>query len=623
MPTSLFEKSVSGYLASLYILYLTIVGVSAAKPQGFGWNVSAIGLPMFELIFFGVAAVTLWRLRSTALRYLFVIISLLLLIFIGSIYLVQIISVMMSGQFITVLAMENAGEFAYVANPRTIALSVGVVSLMAILIGAAILESRTNLPKRFVRRSGLFGFVLIFLLGTVYSEMGRIAPRILIAGFSISLDKQLAPISKMHMTYEEFSQARFDKEIVDRFVDDVSRGIVTSPFPFDPKDDFPFQQTDLNLSLSPFLTVQPEEELNVIVLFLEGVSARVMGHYGGPYTDLTPNLDEFAAGAITVDDYYNHTAATYRGLQGSLASGFPLYGGAGGWEKSIDRLSELSLLTYATLPIILNAHGYDTRMFSPHRKEVPFDKFLYSLGFTETVTLNDVKPGSSSKHLRDRELFAEMAAALDARDRSGDKNPFFWSSYNVGSHAFFDTPVGAKAYGDGTNSALNRFHELDESVSQFLDAFEASSFTENTLLIITADHAAYPEPPVVEAFKNSPQFSRYFVDQIPLIIRVPGINKPMRFANGVRTSLDLAPTVLHLLNFVDQEHAFLGTSVFDEQFEPNVNWGMIGTSLYSIDETGVTAVARRKGGMQAQLVRSAIAYYNQLEEDNRVFNPTR
>lgn len=621
MPNSLFEKMTGGYLAGLYVVYLTLISMAEVKPQGIGWNISTVILPMIELAFFGILALTFWKLRSSFLRYVCVLVSLTTLAFISVIYLIQVISVMMSGEFISALALGNATEIAYVVNWRTLTLSIMVVGSFTALLGLGVREFKSVLPKRYVFRSTAFGFSILVLLGALYSEANRISIHSRTAGFAISIDKRLAPLGGFHLAIQELAQTSFDSKLLMEFSEKVTDGRVVSPFEFDVTNEFPFQRSGLNSGPLPFSINSQEEPLNVIILFLEGFSARVLDHYGGPYSDLTPNLNKLAANSITVDNYYNHTAATYRGLQGSLASGFPYFSGAKGWEGSIERQAELGQISYATLPKIFNALGYDTRMFSAHQEASPFDEFLISRGFSDVVSRDDVFPNSSEKYLTDRELFSEMTKRLIARDESNDRTPFFWSSYNVGTHAFFDSPPSAKKYRDGSNAALNRFHELDTSVGVFLDAFEASSFAENTLLVITADHSTYAEPPVIEAFKDSPKFTRHFVDQIPLLIRAPRTQGPIRFENGVRTSLDLAPSILHLLGIENTEHAFLGTSVFDTTFDPSVNWAVIGKSLYRIDDRGVSLVPQENMEGEAQLVRMAVSFYNQLEQDNRIFAP--
>src|SRR3546814_1742681 len=71
--------------------------------------------------------------------------------------------------------------------------------------------------------------------------------------------------------------------------------------------------------------------------------------YGSTYPGLTPNLQALAGDTMVVDNYYNHTAATYRGLQGQMTSGFPRYGGSEGGKGWMEGN---------------NADGYATRSYS-------------------------------------------------------------------------------------------------------------------------------------------------------------------------------------------------------------------------------------------------------------------
>lgn len=623
MRMSPFEKIVSGYFVVLFLIYLAVLAASPVKPEGFSWGFSTLVLPAFELIFLCILTLTTWKIKSRLVRYPVVLFCILIPIVAGLIYLVQLISIMISGKYITVLAMENSGEVALVTNPTTIALSLGIVCLVAIIIFAAISETRKGVPSRLSGRSALVGLALILLMGTVYSERSWLIDRANSAGIQISLNKNFSPVIGLQSTYKKFSRLQLNTVRAAQFVEGVSNGDVVSPFDVDVTVDFPFQQTGLRAGPLPFIIKASNEPTNVIVLFLEGLSARAISHYGGHYDDLMPNLNRFAEQAVTIDNYYNHTAATYRGIQGALSSGFPLVGG-GGWSGSKDRLTELSSISYAILPKILDARGYDTRIYSPYsesNQSNQFNDFLRSVGFEQVLTPQDFVPDSPKDTIRDRDLFAAMAADLQARDQSHKKIPFFWASYNVGSHAFLDSPVDAKKYGDGSNSALNRFHELDSSLGIFLNAFNASTFVDNTLLIITADHSTYAEPPVVEAFSNGPKFTTHFIDQIPLILRIPGVSEPLRFESGIRTSLDLTPSILHMIDVTDVEHAFLGVSIFDAQFKPDVNWGMIGRNFYRIDHTGVSEVESSVASTHEQVVSSAIIYYNHLETEDRIFDP--
>ena len=48
---------------------------------------------------------------------------------------------------------------------------------------------------------------------------------------------------------------------------------------------------------------------------------------------------------------------------------------------------------------------------------------------------------------------------------------------------------------------------------------------------------------------------------------------------------------------------------------------LIGRDFYRIDHTGVSVVGPDVASTQEQVVGSAIMYYNQLELENRIFDP--
>ena len=63
--------------------------------------------------------------------------------------------------------------------------------------------------------------------------------------------------------------------------------------------------------------VNPKNErLNLIIIFTEGLSDRVISE------ELTPNLYKLRHHSLYFENYYNHTAPTFRGLRGQLISGF-------------------------------------------------------------------------------------------------------------------------------------------------------------------------------------------------------------------------------------------------------------------------------------------------------------
>lgn len=79
--------------------------------------------------------------------------------------------------------------------------------------------------------------------------------------------------------------------------------------------------------------ISNSEHPNIIILIPDGVPARLIngyqqiwGNFENPLSDLTPALDKMMKNSFVIDNYYNHTAATFPGLAGMFTSTFPFRG---------------------------------------------------------------------------------------------------------------------------------------------------------------------------------------------------------------------------------------------------------------------------------------------------------
>jgi len=80
------------------------------------------------------------------------------------------------------------------------------------------------------------------------------------------------------------------------------------------------------------------------------------------------------------------------------------------------------------------------------------------------------------------------------------------------------------------------------------------------MLVITADHSTFPGPNAVAA---DSRVQGYFVDKIPFLIYWKGVEHRTIDAAG-KNSLDLAPSLLSLLNVQDAHNLFLGCTIFEQ-----------------------------------------------------------
>ena len=305
---------------------------------------------------------------------------------------------------------------------------------------------------------------------------------------------------------------------------------------------------------------------NVIVILTEGTSARLLGCYGGRFDGLTPNFDDFAAHATQVENYFNHTAATFRGTHGQFASCYPKRGGDGWRRASSTSKESFSQNSYQTLPKILGAAGYDTYFISPHAESDPYTGLLNMLGFANIFTRDSAQelledaPDIAHDSIRDRDMYRELRALLE--HHADSSTPMLVSMYTFETHTQIDTDDKEVSYGDGSNMPLNTLHNVDAAFGEFWKWFQASPYRENTILIVTADHAHYNDRSFLALAGQDADYHSCFVDRIPLLIYDPMHNLPKRYDADDQTSLALTPTVLHLLGIREVRNSFMGESLF-------------------------------------------------------------
>lgn len=287
---------------------------------------------------------------------------------------------------------------------------------------------------------------------------------------------------------------------------------------------------------------------NVILIFAEGTSSKIISE------EMMPNTFNFLQNSMSFKNYYNHQAATFRGIRGTLISGFTYRGGLfrrqGFAEISEEQIIETYSNTVESVPSILNAYGYQTVFISPHKKHESLATLMKAVGFDEARSSDKYEGFDTDEKVYER-IFN------DSVDLS-KKGKFFLTAYIVGTHHGLDS--SQLKFGDGTNPYKNKFYNQDYWFGKFIEKFKASPLARNTIIIYTSDHTTYPAKEFQETFgiKNS-----YFHDEIPLAIYGPGIPKGV-FNMGIRSSLALAPTILDILNICNYTSHFLGNSLFDQ-----------------------------------------------------------
>ena len=545
----------------------------------------------------------------------------LLAALVGAVYVAQIISLVVSNNFISVLALENTDSASLAPVPLPLSIGVAALGLAWYACFCAGLIGQRNAPPvgserwpRYAYFTALTATAVIVagLLGVqrknAWLEPGyRQAPLVNLVANAYAGSRNVAPSAA------DGPRAR------DCFADPGR----------DARGRYPFQKALAYQTALPYAKARGGTP-NVIVIFTEGTSTRLIGAYGGHYPGLTPNIDRLAARSMRVDDYFNHTAATYRGLIGQLSSGYVYYGGYGkhGWETTAGGRAA-STIRRRTLPTILGEHGYQSYFFSPHAAHLPFTAMLGTLGFDQVFNADSIGHGlldddyhtrAGTDSLDDASLFRGLVAFLKRRQTSSE--PFFIGIYNIGTHAFIRTDKYDVRYGDSQNPVLNGLHNYDHAIGLFLDYFLHSPYAASTIVVFTADHATYPDADYRAVAGAGLQ--PYFVDRVPLLIDDPFHLLPREWNADARNSLDLAPTLLQLLGIQAARNSFLGRSLFEPR---SFRFGLsaLGSQFYLTTGRGIFNAANVTQPLQpvfACEVHIAREYY-EAEATNRIASPAQ
>ena len=370
-----------------------------------------------------------------------------------------------------------------------------------------------------------------------------------------------------------------------------------------------------------------QQQMNVIVFFIEGMSARLVESYSDTFPGLTPNIKEFSEKVIKVNNYYNHTYATYRGIGGQLCSIFPM----GRLFKNTN---------YRCLNHILKDHGYESRfMVSQDLQSTGLDSIAYSAGFdnvdgaSEINKLLSLSNAEYSSIVPDRVLIDGLIKHLTGLEQSNNEKPVFIGLYN------FETHTGATLIEKNTtftgttqtprtepSRLLDTFHNIDKEFGRFWQYFKTSSLYENTIVVLTSDHATYPSVEYVHTLSGIRGYQPIFIDNIPLLIYHPNLMNSIVINANRSTSLDFAPSILHLLGISNVRAPFLGSSLFSsDKTSPFAETVGISTAMWFMGEHNIwRRITDNKKETRARFPEEVkklelLQYLESLEKSNKLW----
>jgi len=295
---------------------------------------------------------------------------------------------------------------------------------------------------------------------------------------------------------------------------------------------------------------ESKRPLNVLLLTLDTVRADALGVYGQK-RPTTPNIDRLAQEGVMFRNAVSVAPNTLPSHTSIMTGTYPFVHGArsnGGYVVSEDNVM---------LAEILSAHGYLTAAEisgSVLNRRTGIDQGFASFRDLDSPDIQQaaeivVRDGKKVElKLNERYASDVTQKGIDFL-KSARGAPFFLWLHYFAPHAPYLPPEPIRKQIPG-NPYLGEVRYVDHEIGALLEALGKLGLTENTLIVLTADHGES-----LGEHKESTHSLLVYDSTIhvPLIFHGPD-QLPKNFeVAGVARIIDVAPTILDLLGYAPME----------------------------------------------------------------------
>ncbi|HVX14019.1 MAG TPA: LTA synthase family protein [Pirellulales bacterium] len=312
----------------------------------------------------------------------------------------------------------------------------------------------------------------------------------------------------------------------------------TQNFAFDEIDESDFRGPPPITPAEPLLPADRRPK-NVILIVLESIAAEYWGLQGSRFAT-TPNLDRLAAErGVVFDNIYSQAASSCKSL---LAISNSVY----------DRPDWLLVVRdhpafdVPALPQVLRERGYRTcYAHSGHWGWQRREQYLEEHGAETLIDAKDMGDAKiNSWGSSDQAMFAEILGWID----TNPDRPFFAYAYTIETHHPYVAPPEHHDFGvrdEELARYLDAVRGADAKIAWLYAELRKRGLADSTLLAVTADHG--------ESFGQHNLRTHSFgvyeqAVHVPLVLLHPGLRDLPRRRSNVGCHIDLAPTLLDILN---------------------------------------------------------------------------
>lgn len=294
------------------------------------------------------------------------------------------------------------------------------------------------------------------------------------------------------------------------------------------------------------VTSDEHSKPNVVLLIMESFTREYIGYYNG--YGYTPFLDSLLGESLVYKQAFANGTRSIESLPSLFASIPGLF-----TEAYIT--SSYGGNKIRALPHYLNELGYSTSFFHGGATgTMGFDGFCKASGIQKYYGKEDYpnpEHDDGEWGIYDDKFFPFFLEKMNQEEK-----PFFYTMFSLSSHHPYKIP---EEYQNRFPKGELEIHEsigyADEVLRQFFAAAKKQDWYDNTLFIITADHAFYA---VSNYYMTA--LGRY---RIPMALFHPSDSTFKGDTDRIVQQIDIMPTVMDYVNDTSEYIAF-GNSVFGD-----------------------------------------------------------
>jgi phosphoglycerol transferase MdoB-like AlkP superfamily enzyme len=353
---------------------------------------------------------------------------------------------------------------------------------------------------------------------------------------------------------------------------------------------------------------------NVVLVSIESLGSDYVGAFNGSKSNrtLTPHLDKLARESLIFSHLYATGLRTVRGLEAITASVPPTPGHALPMREHNKGMQ--------TLGQVFEDNGYEALyLYGGYSWFDNMKDFFGGNGYT--VIDRMAIPDDQISHetiwgVADEDLYRLSLREMDAR--YAKHIPFFAHIMTTSNHRPYTYPAGRVSIPSHTGRD-GAVQYSDWAIGQFMAEVKKRPWYKDSILVFVADHTSHGRGRIDLPPENF---------RIPLIIHAPGLVAP-GVVDDIASQIDIAPTLLSLLNIAYDSHFFGQDILHEAKHHPrafmtnNLTIGYMEAGL--IVELGplqYVRVVRAADGKEvpaddpvaAHLIKEAISYYDQAAE---------